>query len=515
MSIFCELIVNYELFFVTLHVINPAHGMKPTEALNIAYDTTSSFMESIPKKERKQYGQFFTSRKTAEFMASMFTINYAKPSLRLLDAGAGTGLLTAALVERLRMAGYTGEITAVCYENDPKVLPTLAENMDNLKKSLGISYEIRVDNYLLSQGLYEGGMFSQPIEQYDMIIGNPPYLKIPKEAPEAKAMPEVCHGAPNLYFLFWAMGIRNLKDGEEMVYIVPRSWTSGAYFEHFRRYLFRHCVIKNIHIFGSRDKVFDGESVLQETMIVKVCKTQEKPQCVEMSSSQSSDFSDISRYNVSYDTIVAPNQFVFLVTNKEEADILSRVNSQKNTLEADRLRMRTGIIVDFRTRDVLRDSDEEGTYPLIYSQHIRNGRVAWPVGREAEYIRTDRTGYLQENADYLFVKRFTAKEEKRRLQCGIYLKSDHSQYKYISTQNKINYIKCDTPEVAYGLFALLNSSLYDAYYRILNGSTQVNSTEINLMPVPSREAISQMGREMIGMELTEQNCDKIVNRWIR
>ena len=175
----------------------------------------------------------------------------------------------------------------------------------------------------------------------------------------------------------------------------------------------------------------------------------------------------------------------------------------------------TGIIVDFRTKDVLRDNREEGSYPLFYSHHIKNGRVSWPVGREAEYIVTDRSAYLQKNTDYLFVKRFTSKEEKRRLQCGIYLKNDHSQYKYISTQNKINYIKCDAPELAYGLFVILNSSLYDAYYRILNGSTQVNSTEINCMPVPSKESIRQMGRELIGMELTETNCDKIIDRWIK
>lgn len=76
-------------------------------ALNITYNVTSSFVESIPKKERKKYGQFFTSRKTAEFMASLFTIDFSKPQLRLLDAGAGTGLLTTALVEHLR--DYTKE----------------------------------------------------------------------------------------------------------------------------------------------------------------------------------------------------------------------------------------------------------------------------------------------------------------------------------------------------------------------------------------------------------------------
>lgn len=490
-------------------------NMLESSTLNKAYNITSSFVESIPKKERKKYGQFFTSQKTAEFMASLFTIDFSKPELRLLDAGAGTGLLTTALVERLRNCGYKGNIFAVCYENDVKVLPTLAENLENLKNTLGIKYEIRIDNYLTSQNFVCADFFKKEAEEFDMIIGNPPYLKIAKDAPEALAMPEVCYGAPNLYFLFWAMGINNLKDGEEMVYIIPRSWTSGAYFERFRKFLFRHCVITNIHIFGSRDKVFDGESVLQETMIIKVKKTKEKPQYVKMSSSETSDFADIKYYDVDYNTIVARNQFVFLVTSQEEADILSRVNSQSNTLESDDLRMRTGLIVDFRTREVLRDNDEDGSYPLFYSHHIKDGRVLWPAGREAEYIVTDKSGYLQENTDYLFVKRFTSKEEKRRLQCGIYLKADHSQYKYISTQNKINYIKCETPEMAYGLFVLLNSTLYDAYYRILNGSTQVNSTEINLMPVPSKDDIREMGRELIGMELTEQNCDKIVNRWIR
>ena len=177
--------------------------------------------------------------------------------------------------------------------------------------------------------------------------------------------------------------------------------------------------------------------------------------------------------------------------------------------------MRTGLIVDFRSRDVLRDEEENGTYPLFFSQHIKDGRVSWPIGKEGEYILTNRLAYLQENTDYIFVKRFTAKEDKRRLQCGIYLTAEHKPYKYISTQNKINYIKCDSPEIAFGLFAILNSTLYDNYYRILNGSTQVNSTEINIMPIPSRSTIQQMGIELIGQELTEQNCNKIIDKWIK
>ena len=203
------------------------------------------------------------------------------------------------------------------------------------------------------------------------------------------------------------------------------------------------------------------------------------------------------------------------MTNSEEAKVLSTLQQYKTTLVSDNLRMKTGIIVDFRTREVLRDNDGDNTYPLFYSQHIKEGKVIWPIGKESEYICTDKQGFLQENSNYLFVKRFTAKEEKRRLQCGIYLAEEYPEYKYISTQNKLNFIKCETADEVYGLYVLLNSQLYDSYYRILNGSTQVNSTEINNMPVPSKDIIVKMGQELQGLELTETNCNKIISKWIK
>ena len=328
-------------------------------------------------------------------------------------------------------------------------------------------------------------------------------------------MASVCHGTPNLYFLFWAMAVRNAKPGGQIVYIIPRSWTSGLYFERFRQYLFSHCVITDVHLFGSRNKVFDGESVLQETMIVKVRKTCNRPKTVHVTTSETSDFTPLKHCFVPYRTAVGPAGYVYLVTNKKDADTLSRLSQFKDTLVSDDLRMRTGIIVDFRTREVLRDQAGADTYPLIYSQHIRDGRVHWPIGKEAEYICTNHSGYLQNNTNYLFVKRFTAKEEPRRLQCGIYLSADHPQYKYISTQNKINYIQCHTEDEAYGLYALLNSTLYDQYYRILNGSTQVNASEINCMPVPPRSTIIEMGRELRRADLTQPTCDKIIDKWIK
>lgn len=475
---------------------------------------TNDFIASVPKSKRKKFGQFFTTASTAIFMTKLFKIDFSKNHLELLDAGAGTGVLSAALLDYIFKHGFNGTIHLTCYETDGDVSPILEKNLMLAKRAYGIEYTLLKENYITTQYFGINSLMDDDKDKYDYIIGNPPYLKISKDAPEAKAMPDVCHGAPNLYFLFWAMGIHNLKPDHELIYIIPRSWTSGAYFKKFRSYMFSQCVITDVHLFESRNKVFDGESVLQETIIVKVKKTTRKPQNISITTSSTSNFRDLKQFMAPYDTVIPKNQFVYLVTDKEEANVLERVNKLPNTLPDIKMKMQTGIIVDFRTREVLRDKMEEGAFPLLYSQHIKDGRVTWPLGKEGEVIKTDRTSFLQENSDFLLVKRFTAKEEKRRLQCGIYLKQKYKQFAFISTQNKVNFVKCDSPCITYGLYVLLNSTLYDTYYRILNGSTQINSTEVNMMPIPKREVIEAMGRELMHQDLTEANCNKIIDRWI-
>ena len=64
-------------------------------------ELTEEYIEAMPKQERKKYGQFFTSAETARYMAQMFDIPESKDELSILDAGAGSGILTCALIERL------------------------------------------------------------------------------------------------------------------------------------------------------------------------------------------------------------------------------------------------------------------------------------------------------------------------------------------------------------------------------------------------------------------------------
>lgn len=494
------------------------------KAADFVAETTRKYVEQMPKAQRKKCGQFFTSPKTAAFMAQMLDMPSGSKTVSILDPGAGSGMLTAAVLDELNKISEVQEIDVTCYENNQDVMELLQANLDWMQKHTAkkLVYKVRQENYILSQTEnYNKTFCAEPDpRKYDIVIGNPPYIKLPKDAPEAMAMQDVCYGAPNLYFLFAAMSAFDLKENGEMVYIVPRSWTSGAYFKRFRNKFLGEMALQQIHLFESRDKVFETESVLQETMIFKAKRTNKRPEDILMTTTQNnSDFEKRTVYQAPYSTVVnGTESYVYLVTNSAEASVLQKLNHWKSTLPQLGLKMKTGLTVDFRNREALRDHAEKDAVPLFYAQHIQDGKVNFPIGKENEFLATDQTGLLQKNTNYLFVKRFTAKEEHRRLQCGVYLAKKNPQYDEISTQNKINFIggiqelsEC----MVYGLYVLFNSTLYDTYYRILNGSTQVNSTEVNSIPVPPINTIESMGKELLKIhDMSETACDRILESYL-
>lgn len=484
---------------------------------------TNLFIEKMPKSRRKKIGQFFTSYKTAGFMASLFDLSFLGRDIKILDPGAGTGILSAALIGRIKETGRFKHISLTCYENDCNIIPVLRENLEYIKINIGVRFDYKIidKNYILSQeDDFNFNLYSNSdTEKYDLIISNPPYLKIPRNCPESLAMSEIVHGSPNLYFLFAAMSLFNLKENCEMVYIMPRSWTSGQYFKAFREYILKYGHIEHIHLFESRNKVFRQEQVLQETAIIKIRKNTSKCSINITSSTSDSDFKSLSRICVPYDRIVSGlDSYILLPTSSDELEVLYKINTYSDTMPDLGFRMKTGIIIDFRQYENLRKNADKNNVPLFYSQHIRNGRVNHlPSGKEFDWVSDENPSIIQENKNYVFCKRFTAKEEKRRLQCGIYLSSDFPEYKKIGTQNKINFVDKENGDnlsvyETYGIYALLNSSLFDNYYRILNGSTQVNSTEINSIPVPPVKTITDIGKMLIDSEnLSTENCDKILS----
>ncbi len=80
-------------------------------------ELTNEYIDSMPKKERKKYGQFFTSKETARFMAGLYNVNEKISKVSVLDAGAGSGILSCAFIERLETIDSIKEIELTCKEN--------------------------------------------------------------------------------------------------------------------------------------------------------------------------------------------------------------------------------------------------------------------------------------------------------------------------------------------------------------------------------------------------------------
>jgi adenine-specific DNA-methyltransferase len=99
--------------------------------------------------------------------------------------------------------------------------------------------------------------------------------------------------------------------------------------------------------------------------------------------------------------------------------------------------------------------------------------------------------------NYVLLRRFSAKEEKRRLTASPYLPTVEERRRPVALENHINYITHSARELSAdevrGLVAMFNSALLDRYFRVVSGNTQVNATEIRAMPFPDLRTIARIG----------------------
>lgn len=65
-------------------------------------------------------------------MAGLFGVPENKTRLQILDAGAGSGVLSIALIERLQEIPKLQYVHLVCYENDSKIIELLRKIYNGL-----------------------------------------------------------------------------------------------------------------------------------------------------------------------------------------------------------------------------------------------------------------------------------------------------------------------------------------------------------------------------------------------
>ena len=69
--------------------------------LNLAVRNTGKLIREKSKSQNVRLGRLFTKKDTARLMADMIITDENKAAYTILDPGAGTGILSAAAVEKI------------------------------------------------------------------------------------------------------------------------------------------------------------------------------------------------------------------------------------------------------------------------------------------------------------------------------------------------------------------------------------------------------------------------------
>lgn len=472
-------------------------------------------------RHRKDHGLYLTPVPVADFMAGMIASSAGR--VRVLDPAAGAGVLCCSAIESLVSRDPRPEhIEVVAFEIDKDLIAPLRAVLtylvDWVYRSWDLKVAVRVEavDFILAnaEGLGADNDLFTPgprDRDFDIVISNPPYFKIGKADPRATAASSVVHGQPNIYALFMAVSATLLREGGTFVFIVPRSFASGPYFRRFRSVFFDQVRPVEIHLFESRRAAFRRDDVLQESVIftgLRETGWHRRDTVYSIAISASAGVDDLGHADqrsvpaARILDIASPDRILRLSPDENVDEIITLVDSWPNTLQSLGLNISTGRVVPFRARSLIRKS---GTVPathvpLLWMNHVRAMRTTWPLNRhKPEYIAQSGAGsLLLPNRNYVLLRRFSAKEEPRRLTAAPYLEDDLAT-PAVGFENHLNYIHRPggalSADETWGLAALFNSQLLDTYFRTISGNTQVSATEIRAMPLPPRETIRALGKQ--------------------
>ena len=487
------------------------------------------FIGGYCRKARSENGQFLTPARIAEFMASLFRNQVEK--VRILDPGAGAGALFAACVADLcNRKERPQSISVVAYEIDDGLISCLTETME-LCRDVCRKTGVRFDGSVLHEDFIpaaleqtDHSLFAPEQRTFTHVILNPPYKKINGRSPTRKSLDAAGMGTSNLYTAFVWLAARMLEPDGELVAITPRSFCNGPYFRRFRKALLELTSLRHIHVFDSRKKAFSDDGVLQENVIFRAIRNRPNPAKVTISSTSGAEFSALKTRTVPNERVIQPDDpdmFIHLVQDEKDDYVIERMRTLSASLEVLGLDVSTGRVVDFRAKRFLQQEPNEKTVPLIYPCHLRNGFVDWPKldGRKPNAIlsSSETADLMVSSGYYVLTKRFTSKEERRRVVASVF-DPQRCESPLIGFENHLNYYHAKgagiSANLAKGLALFLNSTLFDAFFRLFSGHTQVNATDLRKMRYPSREELLRLGA-LVEEQMPEQEIlDEIVEKEI-
>ena len=505
--------------------------MEMLDLVTYAYEQGKRVLEKRETNVLKEHGQFLTPPPVAHYMAKK--LGQIQNGASLLEPAIGSGVLVCAIIERLIHEKQPLEFSISAYETDKELYDVAREvlgiaSLEAEKSGVKMHSQVFQEDFVLAcLPDKQPSLFSlteSHHKDFDYIIGNPPYFKLNTEDKRVKAVSGKLNGHTNIYTLFMALSAKLLSPQGKACFIVPRSFCSGVYFSDFRRDLLKDVTPLSVHIFQSRNDVFKSDEVLQENIIFSFEKLSQPQEyrywagTLNISASANErNLDEIVSRQVSFKHFLGDHNgslFFRLPTGILDEQILDAVDKWDGSLEKYGFQVSTGRVVPFRAKELLKEQVKpgDGIAPLLWMQHVKPYQVEYPLEKfdKPQAILTNDPSLLVPRSNYALLRRFSAKEDRRRLISAPFI-GEQFNFEQIGFENHLNMIykkkgMLSTHETI-GLSALLNSAIVDRYFRIVNGNTQVNAAEIRALPLPPLEVIIEIGKRV-------ENIDKPTNEQV-
>ncbi len=501
------------------------YAIKMTIFLTEAADITRIRLSSqINPQQRSQLGQFLTPAPIARLIAKQF--NNLSGHIKLLDPGAGIGSLTAAFVERLLSNDHKIKSCLItAYEVENQFISYLKKCLDECCVALN-EKGIKADYCLYHKSFLEANievtlpLFTESHRQFTHIIANPPYKKINNQSVEKKILTQLGIETVNLYSAFIWLAMLQLSENGEIAAITPRSFCNGAYFRPFRQAILQQMKFKKIHLFESRKEAFCENDVLQENIIFHAIQKKSDTGLIEISSNTGNERDEsLETRFADYSSVVNTNDsemFIHIVTNSLEDFLKIQMEKFPSRLEELGLEISTGPVVDFRLKSALINSLNPQSVPLLYPESLKLGKVSFPPVKPRKSIailhNNETSKWLTQSGWYVLTKRFSSKEEKRRVVAAVCHPLNTPVF---GIENHLNYYhskgKGMNANLARGLAAFLNSSLFDHYFRQFSGHTQINATDLRRIRYPCKDDLIQLGCKVGDLIFNQDQLDTLIH----
>lgn len=304
------------------------------------------------RKPKNKYGQYFTIEPVADFMVSL--IGHDK-SAKILEPSCGKGVF-------LKVLHKYGFNNVSAYEID---------------RSFDLPY---------SYVQYQSFISSPLNDRFDVVIGNPPYIRwknlepeLKKELGESRLWKQYFNSLCDYLFIFILKSIEQLRDNGELIFICPEYWMNTTHSRSLRDYMVSHGSISEIYHF-KETTLFDG--VTSSYVIFRYVKSVHIPEVKLFRSTRKQQPSISELRQASYFNVLEIPQFRlgerWILASKEDRTAISLIEQKCNKKTTDLFSstgiyrlgdfcdigngMVSGLDKAFRIKDTMILNDEEKSH---------------------------------------------------------------------------------------------------------------------------------------------------------